>query len=111
MARRDDNVLPVLGNMTRWRVLWAPDEVSWHMCQATCDAWVGTIASVLLPALTVLPNTQSVQALRTLSHTAMVLPLALRSPILENMLSQLVHVPSFPIAPHVLLCLLESHIA
>jgi len=110
MARRDDNVLPVLGNMTRWCVLWAPDEVGWHMRQATRNAWVRTIASALLPTLAVLPNTQSVQALCALSHTATVLPLALRSPILENVLSQLVHTPSFTVVLHVLLHVLESHI-
>jgi len=110
MARRDDNMLLALGNMTRWRVLWAPDEVSWHMRQATHDAWVGTIASALLPALAVLPNMQSVQASHALSRTATVLPLALRSPILENALSQLVHPPSFTVVPRVLLHPLKSHI-
>jgi len=110
MAHRDDNVLLALGNMTWWHVLWAPDKVSWRMRQATCDAWVGTIASALLPALAALPNMQSMQALRALSHTTTVLPLALRSPILENALSQLVHPPSFAVAPRVLLRLLESHI-
>ena len=111
MARGDDNVLPVLGNMTWWRVLWTPDEVGWRMRQATRDAWVGTIASTLLPALAALPNTQSVQASRALSHTATALPLALRSPVLENALSQLVHAPSFAVAPRVLLRPLESRIA
>jgi len=111
MACRDDNVLLALGNMTRWRVLWAPDEVSWRMCQATCDAWVRTIASALLPTLAVLPNMQSMQALRALSCTATALPLALRSPILENALSQLVHPPSFAVVLHVLLHPLEGHIA
>jgi len=111
MARRDDNVLLALGNMTWWRVLWAPDKVSWRMRQATRNAWVGTIASALLPALAALPNMQSVQASRALSRTATALPLALRSTILENALSQLVHPPSFAVAPRVLLRPLESHIA
>lgn len=111
MARGDDDVLPVLGNMTWWRVLWAPDEVGWRMRQATRDAWVGTIASALLPALAALPNTQSAQASRALSRTATALPPALRSPVLENALRQLVHAPSFAVAPRVLLRPLESRIA
>ena len=111
MARGDDNVLPVLGSMTWWRVLWAPDEVGWRMRQATRDAWVGTIASALLPALAALPNTQSLQASRALSRTATALPPALRSPVLENALNQLVHAPSFAVAPHMLLRPLESRIA
>lgn len=34
MARASEAVLPVLDNLTWWRVLWAPDEVGWRMRQA-----------------------------------------------------------------------------
>ncbi|KAI9510941.1 hypothetical protein F5148DRAFT_1147222 [Russula earlei] len=62
MTRADDEVLPVLSHMVWWRVLWAPDEVGWRMRQAVRDAWVGSVASGLLPALAALPSTQTAQA-------------------------------------------------
>lgn len=109
MARADDIVLPVLENMTWWRVLWAPDEVGWRMRQAVRDAWVGSIASGLLPALATLPNTQSSQSSRALSRTA-ALPQTLRSPVLLNALNQLTHAPSFTLEPRALLRPLEHRL-
>ncbi len=109
MAHADDIVLPVLDNMTWWRVLWAPDEVGWHMRQAVRDAWIGTIASGLLPALATLPNTQSSQSSRALSRTA-ALPQTLRSPVLLNALNQLTHAPSFALEPRALLQPLEHRL-
>ena len=102
MARAGGVVLPVLENMTWWRVLWAPDEVGWRMRQAVRDAWVGSIASGLLPALATLPSTQSSQSSRALSRTA-ALPQTLRSPVLLNSLNQLTHAPSFTLEPRALL--------
>jgi hypothetical protein len=109
MARADDVVLPVLENMTWWRVLWAPDEVGWRMRQAVRDAWVGSIAGGLLPALATLPSTQSSQSSRALSRTA-ALPQTLRSPVLLNALNQLTHAPSFPLEPRALLRPLERRL-
>ncbi|KAF8499617.1 hypothetical protein F5888DRAFT_1802113 [Russula emetica] len=109
MARADDIVLPVLENMTWWRVLWAPDEVGWRMRQAVRDAWVGSIVSGLLPALATLPNTQSTQSSRALSRTA-ALPQTLRSPVLLNALNQLTHAPSFTLEPRALLRPLEHRL-
>ena len=112
MARAEDSVLPVLNNMTWWRVLWAPDEVGWRMRQATRDAWVGTIAHALLPALAALPNTQSLHASRALSIARSALSTTtLRSPVLLNALSQLGHAPSFAVTPRALLRPLEHRIA
>ena len=109
MARAEDIVLPVLENMTWWRVLWAPDEVGWRMRQAVRDAWVGTIASGLLPALATLPSTQASQSSRALSRTA-ALPQTLRSPVLLNALNQLTHAPSFTLEPRALLRPLEHRL-
>jgi hypothetical protein len=109
MARADGVVLPVLENMTWWRVLWAPDEVGWRMRQAVRDAWVGSIASGLLPALATLPSTQSTQSSRALSRTA-ALPQTLRSPVLINSLNQLTHAPAFILEPRVLLRPLEHRL-
>ena len=109
MARADDIVLPVLENMRWWRVLWAPDEVGWRMRQAVRDAWVGSIASGLLPALATLPSTQSIQSSRALSRTA-ALPQTLRSPVLLNALNQLTHAPSFALEPRALLRPLEHRL-
>jgi hypothetical protein len=109
MARADDIVLPVLDNMTWWRVLWAPDEVGWRMRQAVRDAWVGSIASSLLPALATLPSTQSSQSSRALSRTS-ALPQTLRSPVLLNALNQLTHAPSFTLEPRALLRPLEHRL-
>ena len=106
MARADDIVLPVLENMTWWRVLWAPDEVGWRMRQAVRDAWVGSIASGLLPALATLPSTQSSRALSRTSA----LPQTLRSPVLLNALNQLTHAPSFTLEPPALLRPLEHRL-
>jgi hypothetical protein len=111
MARAEDSVLPVLNNMTWWRVLWAPDEIGWRMRQATRDAWVGTIAHALLPALAALPTTQSLHASRALSRARSALPTTLRSPLLLNALSQLAHAPSFAVTPRALLRPLERRIA
>ena len=110
MAHADDIVLPVLGNMTWWRVLWAPDEVGWRMRQAVRDAWVGAITSGLLPVLATLPSTQSAQASHALSRTA-ALPPTLRSPVLLNALNQLTHAPSFALEPRALLRPLEHRLA
>jgi hypothetical protein len=110
MSHADDIVLPVLENMTWWRVLWVPDEVGWRMRQAVRDAWVGTIASGLLPVLATLPSTQSRQASRALSRTA-ALPPTLRSPVLLNALNQLTHAPSFALEPRALLRPLEHRLA
>lgn len=109
MARADDIVLPVLENMTWWRVLWAPDEVGWRVRQAVRDAWVGSIASGLLPALATLPSTQSAQSSRALSRAAE-LPQTLRSPLLLNALNQLTHAPSFTLDPRALLRPLEHRL-
>ncbi|KAI0279483.1 hypothetical protein BGY98DRAFT_1185979 [Russula aff. rugulosa BPL654] len=109
MTRADDVVLPVLDNMTWWRVLWAPDEVGWRMRQAVRDAWVGSIASSLLPALATLPSTQSSQSSRALSRTS-ALPQTLRSPVLLNALNQLTHTPSFTLEPRALLRPLEHRL-
>ena len=109
MARADNIVLPVLENMTWWRVLWAPDEVGWRMRQAVRDAWVGSIANGLLPALATLPSTQSSQSSRALSRTA-ALPQTLRSPVLLNALNQLTHAPSFTLEPRELLRPLEHRL-
>ena len=109
MARADDIVLPVLENMTWWRVVWAPDEVGWRIRQAVRDAWVGSIASGLLPALAKLPSTQSSQSSRALSRTA-ALPQTLRSPVLLNALNQLTHAPSFTLEPRALLRPLEHRL-
>ncbi|KAH9985813.1 hypothetical protein BJV74DRAFT_886171 [Russula compacta] len=118
MSRADDDVLPVLDNMTWWRVLWAPDEVGWRMCQAVRDAWIGSIAGGLLPALAALPNTQSVQTSRALSRVtagagagAATLPAPLRSHVLLNALSQLAHSPTFAVDPRALLRPLERRLA
>ena len=110
MAHADDIVLPVLGNMTWWRVLWAPDEVGWRMRQAVRDAWVGTITSGLLPVIATLPSTQSVQSSHALSRTT-ALPPTLRSPVLLNALNQLTHAPSFALEPRALLRPLEHRLA
>jgi hypothetical protein len=110
MAHADDIVLPVLEKMTWWRVLWAPDEVGWRMRQAVRDAWVGSIASGLLPVLATLPSTQSAQASRALSRTA-ALPPTLRSHVLLNALNQLTHAPSFSLEPRALLRPLEHRLA
>ena len=109
MAHADDTVLPVLENLTWWRVLWAPDEVGWRMRQATRDAWVGSIASGLLPALATLPSTQSSLASRALSRVT-ALPPTLRSPVLLNALHQLTHAPSFALEPSALLRPLEDRL-
>lgn len=109
MARADDIVLPVLESMRWWRVLWAPDEVGWRMRQAVRDAWVGSIACGLLPALATLPSTQSSQSSRALSRTA-ALPQTLRSPVLLNALNQLTHAPSFTLEPRALLRPLEHRL-
>ena len=109
MARADDIVLPALENMTWWRVLWAPDEVGWRMRQAVRDAWVGSIASSLLPALATLPSTQSSQSSRAISR-ASALPQTLRSPVLLNALNQLTHAPSFTLEPRALLRPLEQRL-
>ena len=109
MARAEDIVLPVLENMTWWRVLWAPDEVGWRIRQAVRDAWVGSIASGLLPALAKLPSTQSSQSSRALSRTA-ALPQTLRSPVLLNALDQLTHAPSFTLEPRAVLRPLEHRL-
>ena len=110
MAHADDTVLPVLESMTWWRVLWAPDEVGWRMRQAARDAWVGSIASGLLPALATLPSTQSSLASRALSRVT-ALPPTLRSPVLLNALHQLTHAPSFALEPRALLRPLEDRLA
>ena len=110
MAHADDTVLPVLESMTWWRVLWAPDEVGWRMRQAARDAWVGSIASGLLPALAMLPSMQSSLASRTISR-ATALPPTLRSPVLLNALHQLTHAPSFALEPRALLRPLEDRLA
>jgi hypothetical protein len=109
MARADTIVLPALENMTWWRVLWVPDEVGWRMRQAVRDAWVGSIASSLLPALATLPSTQSSQSSRALSR-ASALPQTLRSPVLLNALNQLTHAPSFTLEPRALLRPLEQRL-
>lgn len=109
MARADDIVLPALENMTWWRVLWVPDEVGWRMRQAVRDAWVGSIASSLLPALATLPSTQSSQSSRALSRVS-ALPQTLRSPVLLNALNQLTHAPSFTLEPRALLRPLEQRL-
>lgn len=114
MSRADDDVLPVLDNMTWWRVLWAPDEVGWRMRQAVRDAWIGSIAGGLLPALAALPNTQSVQTSRALSRAgagSATLPAPLRSHVLLNALSQLAYLPTFAIDPRALLRPLERRLA
>jgi hypothetical protein len=110
MVRGGEGILSVLDNLTWWRVLWAPDEVSWRMRQAVRDAWVGCIASGLLPALASLPSTQTTLVTRTLSRTT-ALPQALRSHVLLNALSQLAHAPSFTVEPRALLAPLERRLA
>jgi len=111
MARATNDVLPILGTLTWWRVLWAPDEVTWRMRQAVRDAWVGSIASGLLPALAALPSTQTAHANRALSRAATALPPALRSHVLLNALNQLTHAPSFAVEPRALLRPLEHRLA
>ena len=110
MSHADDAVLPVLENMTWWRVLWAPDEVGWRMRQAVRDAWVESISSSLLPALATLPSTQATQASRALSRAAG-LPPSLHSPVLLNALHQLTHAPSFALEPRAVLRPLEDRLA
>ncbi|KAI0256400.1 hypothetical protein BJV78DRAFT_1273232 [Lactifluus subvellereus] len=110
MASADGAVRPVLDSLTWWRVLWAPDEVGWRMRQAVRDAWVGRIASGLLPALAALPSTQTTTLARALSRTA-ALPQALRSPVLLNALRQLAHAPSFAVDPRAPLAPLERRLA
>ncbi|KAH9963836.1 hypothetical protein BC827DRAFT_1375221 [Russula dissimulans] len=106
----NDDVLPVLDTLTWWRVLWAPDEVSWRMRHAIRDAWIGSIASGLLPALAPLPSTQAAHATHALSRAA-ALPPALRSHVLLNALNQLTHAPSFAVDPRALLRPLEHRLA
>ena len=110
MVRGGESVLSVLDSLTWWRVLWAPDEVGWRMRQAVRDAWVGCIASGLLPALSFLPSTQTTLVTRTLSRTAS-LPQALRSQVLLNALNQLAHAPSFTVSPRALLAPLERRLS
>lgn len=110
MASADGAVRPVLDSLTWWRVLWAPDDVSWRMRQATRDAQIAHISSGLLPALATLPNTQTTTLARALSRTA-VLPQALRSHVLLNTLHQLAHAPSYAVDPRALLAPLKRRIA
>jgi hypothetical protein len=110
MTRAGETVLPVLDNLTWWRVLWAPDEVGWRMRQAVRDAWVGCITSGLLPALASLPSKQTTLLTSTLSRSA-ALPQSLRSHVLLNALNQLAHAPSFTVEPRALLVPLERRLA
>jgi hypothetical protein len=109
MAHADRTVQPVLDNLTWWRVLWAPDDASWHMQQATRDAWVESIANGLLPALAALPSTQSRLADSARERTAAAS--ALRSRVLLNALEQRAHAPAFVVEPRKLLAPLERRIA
>ena len=95
--------------MTWWRVLCAPDKVGWRMRQAVRNAWVGSIASGLLPTLATLPSTQSSQSSRALSRTS-ALSQTQRSPVLLNALNQLTYVPSFTLEPHACLRPLEHRL-
>ena len=111
MAHADRTVEPVLDSLTWWRVLWAPDDAGWRVRQAARDAWVGSIAGGLLPALAALPSTQSRLADGARERTADALPPALRSRVLLNALEQRAHAPSFVVEPRALLAPLERRIA
>ncbi|KAI9455427.1 hypothetical protein BJY52DRAFT_1121925 [Lactarius psammicola] len=111
MTHADSTVQPVLDNLTWWRVLWAPDDVGWRMRQAVRDAWVGGIASGLLPALAALPSTQSRLADSARERVATALPPALRSRVLLNALEQRAHAPTFAVEPSALLTPLERRLA
>ncbi|KAH9046088.1 hypothetical protein EDB84DRAFT_742205 [Lactarius hengduanensis] len=111
MAHADGTVQPVLDNLTWWRVLWAPDDAGWRIRQAVRDAWVGSIAGGLLPALAALPSTQSRLADSARERVTTALPPALRSRVLLNALEQRAHAPSFALEPRALLAPLERRFA
>ncbi|KAI9442631.1 hypothetical protein H4582DRAFT_1929692 [Lactarius indigo] len=111
MAHADGTVQPVLDNLTWWRILWAPDDAGWRVRQAVRDAWVGSIASGLLPALAALPSTQSRLADSARDQLATALPPALRSCVLLNALEQRAHAPSFALEPRALFAPLDRRLA